>query len=119
MTEEDDGKGDAILETLWGRALEAWDDDKVHNALLDFALRRHMLPKLAGRYRAVKDDAKLGTKAQKRLDAIVVAATQMMMAAKTPKRTGNPPWLTGSALLVSAILIGGLIYAVWYYGGRH
>lgn len=119
MTEADDGKSDAILETLWDRALEAWEEDKVHNALLDFALRRQKLPDLAGRYRKVKDDPKLGPRAQKRLDAIVIAATQMMMQAKTPKRTANPPWLTASAALVSFLLLSGLAYAIWYYGGRH
>ncbi len=115
----DDGKGDVILETLWDRALEAWEEDKVHAALLEFALRRHKLPDLAGRYRKVKDDEKLGPKAQKRLDAIVIAATQMMMATKTPVRTKNPPWLNATAAAVTVVLLGGLIYAVFYYGRNH
>lgn len=115
----DDGKSDVILETLWDRALEAWDEDKVHVALLDFALRRSKLPDLAGRYRKVKDDPKLGPRAQKRLDAIVIAATQMMMATKTPVRTKNPPWLNATAATITVLLLGGLIYAVFYYGGHH
>src|SRR5262249_7204662 len=34
------GDKDAIFEALWKRTLEAWDDDKPHNAILDHALRR-------------------------------------------------------------------------------
>ena len=118
-SEQGADKSDAILETLWDRALADWDQDKVHNALLDFALRSQKLPELAGRYRKVKDDPKLGERAQKRLDAIVIAATQMMMSMKTPKQTANPPWVTATAAMVSVTLLGGLAYAIWYYGLRH
>ncbi|HEX7604723.1 MAG TPA: hypothetical protein VF316_24055 [Polyangiaceae bacterium] len=117
MTE--DGKQDVILDTLWERALQAWEDDKVHAALLEFALRREKLPDLAGRYRSVKDDADKGPIAKKRLDGIVLAATHLMLANKTPKPTKNPPWLTASALLVALLLLGGLTYAMWFYGTRH
>ena len=117
--QEDDGKGDVILDTLWGRALEAWADEKVHTALLDFALRNGKLPDLAGRYRSVKDDAEKGAVAKKRIDGIVLAATQLMLAKKNPPPTKNPPWLTASALLLMIVLLGGLMYAMWFYGARH
>ena len=81
---ESEGSDDIILQTLWGRVLEAWDDDKAHNALLDYALRAELLPEVAGHYRALKDDAEKGERAKKRIDAIVIAATQMMLAQKTP-----------------------------------
>ena len=44
-----DGDG-AILDALWARVLEAWDDDKPHHALLEYALRAQKLPEVAGRY---------------------------------------------------------------------
>lgn len=115
----DDAKQDVILDTLWGRALEAWDDDKVHAAMLEFALRNGKLPDLAGRYRSVKDDADKGAVAKKRIDGIVLAATHLMLAHKTPKPTKNPAWLTASALVLAVVLIGGLTYAMWFYGTRH
>ena len=68
---EEDAPPDPIMDALWGRALEAWGDDKVHLALLDHAMRTHNLPDLAGRYREVKeggDEAKQ-PQAKKRLDA--------------------------------------------------
>ena len=80
------GDKDAIFELLWRRNLEAWDDDKPHRAILEHALTSDKLPDLAGRYRALKDDAEKGARAQKKIDGIVVAATQMLMATKTPPR---------------------------------
>ena len=47
--------GDAILDALWSRVLEAWDDDKPHHALLEYAIREQRLPDVAGRYRTVKE----------------------------------------------------------------
>ena len=97
-----DETDDAIFETLWGRAIEAWDDDKTHAAVLEYALRTQKLPDLAGRYRALKDDDSKGPRATKKLDAIVTAAMHMMMATKTPPRQ-KPPWnitLTALALFL-------------------
>jgi hypothetical protein len=97
---------DAIFEALWKRALETWDDDKAHAALLDHALRAEMLPDLAGRYRALKDDKEKGARAQKKLDAIVVAATQMLFANKSPPVKKKTPWyLTALAFIVCAAML--------------
>ena len=104
---------DVIFETLWGRVLEAWDDDKPHTALLDYALRSQRLPDAAGRYRALKDDPKKGARAQKKLDGIVIAATQLLMSMKTPARAKVPWFITLTAFLVSAVLLGWLALAVF------
>lgn len=101
--DEDLGR-DAIFEALWKRALEAWDDDKPHAALLEHALKNERLPDLAGRYRALKDDPEKGTRAQKKIDGIVVAATQMLMATKSPERTKTPWQWTAAAALMFAIV---------------
>jgi len=103
---------DAIFEALWNRALEAWDDDKPHVALLDHALKNEKLPDLAGRYRSLKDDPEKGARAQKKIDGIVVAATQMLMATKTPARTKTPWQWTAAAFLMFAIVITYLFYAL-------
>jgi hypothetical protein len=101
---------DALFEALWARVLEAWDDDKPHQAILQHALDRQMLPELAGRYRALKDDPARGPRAQKKMDGIVVAATQLMMAIKTPPRTKTPLSWTLSAALLFALVIALLLY---------
>ena len=105
---------DALLAALWDRATAAWDDDKPHQALLEYALREQKLPELAGRYRVVKDtDPERAARAQKKLDGIVIAATQMLMAMKTPvERAKVPLSMTLTAFAVTAVLIGWLTYAL-------
>lgn len=107
------GDKDAIFEALWKRALEAWDDDRPHAALLEHALKSEKLPDLAGRYRALKDDPEKGTRAQKKIDGIVVAATQMMMSTKTPPRTKTPWQWTASAALMFAIACAWIFYQLF------
>jgi hypothetical protein len=108
--------GEAILESLWNRVLEAWDDDKPHHALLEYALRAQKLPEVAGRYRAIKEkDAEKAPRAQKKLDGIVVAATQMLMAMKSPPdRLKVPPAMTATLFAVSMLLLAWLGYAVFH-----
>lgn len=96
---EDDASGDLIFDTLWSRVVEAWEDDKTHGALLEYALRKEQLPEAAGRYRALLEDPAKGAKAKKRLDAIVLAAMQLMQSMKTPPRPKLPWWVT--ALVVA------------------
>jgi hypothetical protein len=116
--EERDESGDPVFDALWKRVLEAWDDDKTHHALLDHALRAERLPDAAGRYRALKDDPQKGERAKKRLDAIVLAATQMMMAQKSPApQRGRVPWpITMIAALVCVAL---LVWLSWVVFHRH
>jgi hypothetical protein len=105
---------DPILEALWQRTLEAWDDEKRHAALLEHALREKELPNLAGRYRALRDDDEKGAIAKKRIDAILNAATQMLFTMKTPKPTKTPSWLFWSALLTCAVMLLYVAYAMMH-----
>ena len=107
------GDEGAIFEALWERALEAWDDDKPHVAILEHALRTESLPELAGRYRALKDDPAKGPRAQKKIDGIVVAATQMLMATKTPPRTKTPWQWTAAAAIVFGLVCAFLFYQLF------
>lgn len=109
---EELGDRDAIFEALWKRCLEAWDDDKPHAAILEHALKSEKLPDLAGRYRALKEDPEKGARAEKKIAGIVVAATQMLMATKTPPRTKTPWQWTATAGLMFVIVIGYLIWAL-------
>ena len=113
MQPVDDEPRDAVLEALWKRVLEAWDDDRTHAALIDHAVGEHRLPEVAGPYRALVDDAEKGAVAKKKLDAVVVAATQMLMAMKTPKPEKVPVAITLSAFGVCAALLGWLAWTLW------
>ena len=104
---------DPVLEALWRRALDAWDDPKVHVALLEHASRSEGLPTLAGRYRALADDAERGPKAKERLAAIVVAATAMLEATKAPPPGKVPLPITLTAFAIAAVMLTWLAWAVW------
>jgi hypothetical protein len=107
------GDRDAVFEALWKRTLEAWDDDKPHAAILDHAIKNEKLPELAGRYRALKDDPEKGARAQKKIDGIIVAATQMLMATKTPPRTKTPWQWNAAAFAIFLIVCGWLVYQLF------
>jgi len=109
----DDGPADAVLDALWKRVLDAWDDDRTHAALLDHALRAERLPDIAGRYRALADDPDKGPVAKKKLDGIVLAATQMLMSMRTPKPGKVPLPITLSAFGICALLLLWLAWAVF------
>jgi hypothetical protein len=107
------GDKDAVFELLWKRTLEAWDDDKPHRAILEHALASEKLPDLAGRYRALSNDPDKGTRAQKKIDGIVVAATQLLMATKTPPRSKTPWQWTASIAFVFAVVCAWLFYQLF------
>ena len=112
----DDEPKDAVLEALWKRVLDAWNDEKTHAALIEHAMREQRLPETAGRYRALIDAPDKGAVAKRKLDAIVLAATQMLMAMKTPKPGKVPLPITLSAFGVCALLLAWLGWAMW---GHH
>ena len=112
----DEEPKDVVLEALWKRVLEAWDDEKAHAALFEHAVREQRLPETAGRYRALIDDPEKGARAKKKLDAIVLAATQMLMAMKTPKPGKVPIGITLTAFGICAVLLTWLGWALW---GHH
>jgi len=113
LSTEDLGESsDAIMESLWKRVIEAWDDDKPHQAALAYALQTERLPDLAGRYRALLEDAEKGPRAKKKIDGIVVAATQLLMATKTPPREKIPWQWTASVAVACVLVIAFLAYKI-------
>lgn len=92
------------MDELWAKVLEEWGDEKRHAAILAYALQTENLPDLAGRYRALKDDPEKGEYAQKRIDAIVIAATQMLAAMKTPPPKSNKPLTIVVAILCACVM---------------
>jgi hypothetical protein len=103
---------DALLEALWAKVLDSWDEDKAHAAVLEYAITAEKLPDLAGRYRLLRDDPVKGERARKRLDAIVIAATQLMANMKTPPGTAIPLSITLSAAGIFLFAVAFVAYAV-------
>ena len=110
---KDVGSADALFEALWKRALEAWDDDKPHAAILEHALKNEKLPDLSGRYRALISDPEKGPRAREKIDRIIAAATQMLFATKTPERTKTPWQWSAAAFLVFALVSAYLFYQLF------
>ncbi len=111
-------ESDAMLEALWTRVLEAWDDDKPHQAILGHAIDKQLLPILAGRYRKLQEDPEKGARAKKKLDGIVIAATQMMLATKTPPREKLPWQWTAYAVAFFVVVIAFLAWKLRLMYGR-
>jgi hypothetical protein len=107
---------DPVLEALWSRVVEAWDDEKPHAALLEHAMRAQLLPVIARRYRKLATDPTKASVANRQLDAIVQCATQALLSMKMPRPQGTPLSITLSAFGVCLFLIAWLAYAIW---GRH
>jgi hypothetical protein len=112
-TTPEESPRDSAFEAVWERVLIAWDDDKTHSAALEYALRTEQLPVIAARYRALKDDPAKAERAQKGLDAVVLAATALMMSMKSPRETKVPLPITLSAVGIFLFALLFLLYAMW------
>ena len=97
--------GDLVFDTLWKRVLEGWEDDKTHAAMLDYALRAERLPDLAGAYRALENDTERGARAKKQLNALVAAATALLISKKTPELKKAPWQMTATVAVLCLIVI--------------
>jgi hypothetical protein len=106
---------DVVFAALWTKVLASWDDDKPHQAALSYAIEHEMLPEIAGRYRKLFDDPDKGTRAKKKVDGIVVAATQLMLATKTPPREKVPWQWTASAAVFMVVVISFLAYKLFVH----
>lgn len=97
------------LEALWRHVEAGWDDPARHGVFLETARATDGLPEAAARYRAVveaggprADDAK------KRLAAIALLAIGALEAAKSPRRTKPPTWLTVLVVIATVLVVFGM-----------
>lgn len=104
---------DVVFAALWTKVLASWDEDKPHQAALAYAMEHEMLPEIAGRYRKLFDDPDKGARAKKKVDGIVMAATQLMLATKTPPREKVPWTWTASVAVFMVVVISFLAYKLF------
>ena len=116
---DEEGVGEApdvVFQALWARVLEAWDEDKPHQLALTYAIEHEMLPEIAGRYRKLLDDPEKGARAKKKMDGIVMAATQLLLATKSAPREKVPWTWTASVAVVMVLVVSFLAYKLF---GHH
>ena len=80
---------DPVLEALWKKVLENWNDDAAHRAFIDYCQTQDRLVEAAVRYRGMKGDHERGASAEKRLGAITVLAMTKLEALRSPDRRGR------------------------------
>lgn len=96
---------DPVLEALWNRVTDNWDDERTHEAFLRHCQENALLGEAAARYRPFKDDEVRGEFARKRLEAITLLATSALMAQRTERRRSMPRWMTGLVALACAAVM--------------
>lgn len=111
-TRPDDETDDPAFDALWARVVEAWGDDKPHGAIVEYAIRTHKLPELAGRYKSLSSDPEKGERAKKRLDGVVIAATHLLYSTKSSKPTKTPWQWTVTVGLICALIVSWLAYRI-------
>ncbi len=65
---------DPLLEALWKKVVDNWDDDAAHRAFIEHCASSEKLAEGAARYRGMSGDRERGEQAQKRLAAIAAVA---------------------------------------------
>jgi len=78
---------DAVLDALWKKVLDDWENEHVHGAFIDHCQTTGQLLEAAVRYRGMAGDHLRGAAADKRLKAIaLVAMTNMESQRSEPPR---------------------------------
>ena len=90
-------------------------DRRQAHADADAALRQVglSLAEIAGRYRTVASDPTKAEVAQKKINGIMAAATEMLMSMKTPRPGKVPLPITLSALAICLTMLGWLAMVLW------
>lgn len=74
---------DPVLEALWKRVVDGWDDDAAHRTFLEHCAEEDRLPEAAARYRGMKGDRDRGPAAEKRLAAVAALAVAKLESTRT------------------------------------
>ncbi len=95
---------DPVLEALWKRALDQWDDEARHHAFLDYCRTRQCLAEAAARYRGMSADRTRHEQADRKLKAVALLAMTMLETERSLPRepsAGRP----ALALLVVSFFV--------------
>ncbi|SRR5258706_10904790 len=98
---------DPVLDALWNKVVDHWDDDDRHARFLQHCQATEQLAEAAARYASMRDDRDRGQVAKKRLDAVTVLATTSLLSATSTERVPMlPKWFTFVVLFLFSSLAG-------------
>ncbi len=79
---------DPVLEGLWKKVVDHWEDDATHGAFLQYCQTADRLLEAAVRYRGMAGDRARGPSAEKRLGAIALLAMAKLESQRASVRAG-------------------------------
>ena len=89
-----------MLEALWKKVLDHWDDDAAHGKFLEYCQTSEQLAEAASRYAGMRGDRERSAAAQKKLEAVSLLATSSLLASKGDRLPHLPKWFTVAVLLL-------------------
>ena len=93
-----------LLDALWKKVEESWDDEAAHARFLDAAVEERALDLAAARYRAAQDRSPDDARAHAGLERAGLLATQIQMQAE-PVLGPSARWLKLVGLAAAALLL--------------
>ncbi len=101
---------DPVLEALWKKVIDAWDDDERHGAFIEYCRSKNQLLEAAVRYRGMAGDHTRGPIAQRRLQGIATLAMASLELERVPERSRATTLLRVFAILLFALGSAALLY---------
>lgn len=103
---------DPLFDTLWGRVVDHWGDDKVHAAFIQYAMNKGSLAEAAARYRNAGTDPTRHDVAQKKMAAIVVAAESLLLASKSRVAKKEPSKYGSVAMAIATLVLAWIFFVM-------
>jgi hypothetical protein len=100
---------DPVLDALWKNVIDNWENDAAHHAFLDHCQRAERLDEAAVRYRGMKGDHERGTRAEKRLAAVLLLAMSKLEVTRAEPKAASGALTFKSLLLMLFFLVGSLV----------
>ncbi len=103
---------DAVLEALWKKVLDDFEDDAAHARFIEHCRSTNQLLEAAVRYRGMKGDHARGRQADKRLGAIATLAIASLETTRTPERNHVALAVRLFVILLFLVGSGALLFAL-------
>lgn len=101
---------DPVLEALWKKALDEWDEDAAHGAFLQHCQTTQQLPEAAARYKGMAGDRERGEAATRRLGGVALLA---MAALEHQPREDPKRYSRYMAIAVSLGFVGASLWLLY------